>query len=265
MTEGGRSGRIAMGRLEDRTAVVTGGGTGIGLEIARRFLEEGASVVICGRSESRLREAASSIPARPDGLRLVVADIGKEADVAALMQEAFRWKGRLDILVNNAAAMRVNKPPETTTLSEWRSVIDPNINGTFLCCREAGKLMIGQKYGRIVNISSLSASIVNKYFHGGSYEVSKAALNMLTKVLAVEWAEHNINVNAIAPGYYDTQPNKDFFAVEKGLSEKVLDMIPLRRLGSLEELGNLAVLLASDMATYMTGSVIQIDGGYSLW
>ena len=254
-----------MGRLEDRTAVVTGGGTGIGLEIARRFLAEGASVVMCGRGESRLREAATSISARTDGLRLVVADIGRESDVTALMQEAYQWKGRLDILVNNAAAMRVNKPPEATTLSEWRSVMEPNINGTFLCCREAGKFMIGQKYGRIVNISSLSASIVNKYFHGGSYEVSKAAMNMLTKVLAVEWAEHNINVNAIAPGYYDTQPNRDFFAVEKGLSEKVLDMIPQRRLGSLGELGNLAVLLASDQATYMTGSVIQIDGGYSLW
>ena len=254
-----------MGQLENRTAVVTGGGTGIGLEIARRFLAEGASVVICGRSEARLREAVASIPARPDGLRLVIADIGKESDVAALMQEAFQWKGRLDILVNNAAAMRINKPPEMTSLAEWRSVIDPNINGTFLCCREAGKIMIGQKYGRIVNISSLSAFIVNKYFHGGSYEVSKAAMNMLTKVLAVEWAEHNINVNAIAPGYYGTQPNRDFFAVEKGLSEKVLEMIPQRRLGSLEELGNLAVLLASDMATYMTGSVIQIDGGYSLW
>jgi gluconate 5-dehydrogenase len=254
-----------MGRLENRTAVITGGGTGIGLEIARRFSMEGAAVVICGRTEAKLREAASLISARSDGVRCVIADIGKEEDVANLMQEAVRWKGRLDILVNNAAAMRVNKPPEETTLSEWKSVIDPNINGTFLCSREAGKIMMGQKYGRIINISSLSAFIVNKYFHGGSYEVSKAALNMLTKVFAVEWAPHNITVNAIAPGYYDTQPNRDFFAVEKGLSEKVLDMIPVRKLGSLEELGNLALLLASDMATYMTGSIIQIDGGYSLW
>jgi NAD(P)-dependent dehydrogenase (short-subunit alcohol dehydrogenase family) len=254
-----------MGQLEKKTAVITGGGTGIGLEIARRFLAEGAAIVICGRTETKLREAVSLISPLSDMVKYVVADIGNESDVAYLMQEAFRWKGRLDILVNNAAAMRVNKTLETTSLSEWKSVIDPNINGVFLCCREAGKIMMSQEYGRIVNISSLSASIVNKYFHGGSYEVSKAALNMLTKVFAVEWASYNITVNAIAPGYYDTQPNKDFFAVEKGLSEKVLDMIPLRKLGSLEELGNLALLLASDSVTYMTGSIIQIDGGYSLW
>ena len=253
-----------MGRLENRTAVVTGGGTGIGLEIARRFSAEGAAVVICGRKEAILRAAASQISARPDAVLCVTADIGVEREVAALMREAVRWKGRLDILVNNAAAMRVNKAPEETTLAEWKSVIDPNINGAFLCSREAGRIMIGQRYGRIVNISSMSGSIVNRYFHGGSYEVSKAALNMLTRVLAVEWAPHNITVNAIAPGYHDTQPNRDFFAAEKGLSEKVLDMIP-GRLGSLEEIGNLALLLASDMATYMTGSVVQIDGGYSLW
>jgi NAD(P)-dependent dehydrogenase (short-subunit alcohol dehydrogenase family) len=254
-----------MGRLENRTAVITGGGTGIGLEIARRFSAEGAAVVICGRSESKLRAAAAQISPRPDGVLCVTADIGKESEVAAVMQRAVRWKGRLDILVNNAAAMRVNKAPEETTLAEWKSVVDPNITGTFLCSREAGKIMIGQRYGRIVNISSMSAFIVNRYFHGGSYEVSKAALNMLTKVLAVEWAPHNITVNAIAPGYHDTQPNKDFFAEEKGLADKVLDMIPVGRMGSLEELGNLALLLASDMATYMTGSVITIDGGYTLW
>ena len=254
-----------MGRLENRTAVITGGGGGIGLEIARRFSSEGASVVTCGRTEAKLREAASLISHRSDGVLCVSADIAIEKDAATLMKKAFQWKGRLDNLVNNAAAMRVNKPPEETTLAEWTSVIDPNINGTFLCSREAGKIMIGQKYGRIITISSLSSFIVNKYFHGGSYEVSKAALNMLTKVLAVEWAPYNITVNAIAPGYYDTQPNRDFFAVEKGLSEKLLDMIPARKLGTLEEIGNLALLLASDMATYMTGSVITIDGGYSLW
>jgi NAD(P)-dependent dehydrogenase (short-subunit alcohol dehydrogenase family) len=254
-----------MGRLENRTAVVTGGGTGIGLEIARRFSAEGAAVVICGRSEAKLRAAVSQISARPDAVLCVTADVGKETDVAALMQRAVRWKGRLDILVNNAAAMRINKAPEDTTLAEWKSVIDPNINGAFLCCREAGRIMIGQRYGRIVNISSMSASVVNRYFHGGSYEVSKAALSMLTRVLAVEWAPHNITVNAIAPGYHDTQPNRDFFATEKGLAEKVLELIPAGRLGSLEELSNLVLLLASDMVTYMTGSVLPIDGGYTLW
>ena len=144
-----------------------------------------------------------------------------------LVAEAVRWTSRVDVLINNAAAMRINKPPEETTLAEWRSVLDTNVTGAWLCCREAGKVMIGQRSGKIVNISSISGYVVNKYFHGGAYEVSKAALMMLTKTLATEWAPYNISVNAIAPGYYDTQPNRDFFAQEADLYQRVLDLIPL--------------------------------------
>jgi len=254
-----------MRQLEGKTAVVTGGGTGIGLEISRRLVAEGAHVVICGRKQQKLLEALKKISAQNDDVLCVIADIGTESNVVALMERAVAWRGRIDILVNNAGAMRINKPPEDTSLVEWKAVIDVNVTGTFLCCREAGKVMIRQNYGRIVNIGSQSAGIVNKYFHGGSYEVSKAALHMLTKVLAVEWAAHNITVNAIAPGYYETQPNRDFFSQEQGLYQKVLDMIPLRKLGPLEELGTLTLLLASDAVTYMTGTVIPIDGGYPLW
>jgi gluconate 5-dehydrogenase len=161
--------------------------------------------------------------------------------------------------------MRINKPPQETSLEEWKQVIDTNITGTFVCCREAGKVMIPQKRGKIVNISSMSGSIVNKYFHGGSYEVSKCALNMLTKVLAVEWAPYNITVNSVAPGYYDTQPNRDFFSKETGLYQKVLDMIPVEKLGDLDELSRLILHLVSAPGNYLTGETITIDGGYTLW
>jgi NAD(P)-dependent dehydrogenase (short-subunit alcohol dehydrogenase family) len=144
-------------------------------------------------------------------------------------------------------------------------VIETNVTGAWLCCREAGKVMVGQRSGKIVNISSMSGSIVNRYLHGGSYEVSKAALMMLTKTLAAEWAQHNIAVNAIAPGYYDTQPNRDFFGHEADLYQRVLDMIPLRRFGNLEELADLVLVLSSETANYMTGSTITIDGGYTVW
>jgi gluconate 5-dehydrogenase len=164
----------------------------------------------------------------------------------------------------NTAAMRVNKPPEATSLAEWRAVMDTNITGTFRCCREAGKVMISQHSGKIINIASISGHIVNKYFHGGSYEISKAALMMLTKTLATEWAQHNISVNAIAPGYYDTQPNRDFFAGKPDLYGKVLDMIPQGRLGNLQELSDLVLMLASDIANYMTGTTITIDGATPL-
>ena len=125
--------------------------------------------------------------------------------------------------------------------------------------------MIPQKRGKIINISSLSSFIVNKYFHGGSYEVSKSALNMLTKVLAVEWAPHNITVNAVAPGYYGTQPNIDFFGKEAGLYEKVLEMIPMKKLGDLEELCGFILYLATNKTGYMNGATIPMDGGYMLW
>lgn len=157
------------------------------------------------------------------------------------------------------------KPPEETSLAEWKSVIDTNITGTFLCCREAGKVMIPQKSGKIVNISSLSSFVVNKHFHGGAYEVSKSAINMMTKVFAVEWASHNITVNAIAPGYFGTKPNIDFFSKEEGLRDKVLDMIPMKKLGDLEELCGFLLYLATNKTGYMNGTTIPMDGGYSLW
>jgi gluconate 5-dehydrogenase len=254
-----------MGRFDGKTVIVTGAGTGIGFSVARRFHQEGAQVVMSGRRGEVLREAAAQIAPDPVRLRVVPADIASEADVVNLVAETARWTGRVDVLVNNAAAMRINKPPEATTLAEWRSLFDTNVTGAWLCCREAGKVMIGQQSGKIVNIASISGYVVNKYFHGGSYEVSKAALMMLTKTLATEWAQHNIVVNAIAPGYYDTQPNRDFFAQEADLYQRVLDMIPQRRLGNLDELADLVLMLASDTANYMTGTTLTIDGGYTIW
>jgi NAD(P)-dependent dehydrogenase (short-subunit alcohol dehydrogenase family) len=254
-----------MGQLDNQTAIITGGGTGIGLTIAKRFHDEGAFVTICGRTEDVLEQAVGEISHEGERVLAVRADIISEEDIRNLVKKTVNQTGRIDILINNAGAMRVNKPPEETSLDEFRFVIDTNVTGTFLVSREVGKVMIEQKSGRIINISSISGSIVNKYFHGGSYEISKAAMNMLTKTLAIEWAPHNIKVNAIAPGYYGTQPNVDFFINDSELNEKVMDLVPMRKLGELEELARLALYLASPQVGYMTGSIITIDGGYTMW
>jgi NAD(P)-dependent dehydrogenase (short-subunit alcohol dehydrogenase family) len=254
-----------MHQLKDQTAIITGGGTGIGLTIGRRFHQEGAFVVICGRREDVLRQAAGDLSPTGERVLPIRADVTSEDDVRELVYKTMAQTGRIDVLVNNAGAMRVNKPPEETSLEEFRFVIDTNVSGTFLVSREVGKVMIGQKSGRIINISSMSGSVVNKYFHGGSYEISKAAMNMLTKTLATEWAAYNIKVNAIAPGYYGTQPNIDFFINDPELNRKIMELIPMGKLGELEELARLALYLASPGVDYISGTIITIDGGYTLW
>jgi len=254
-----------MGALEGKSAIITGGGSGIGLEIAKKFISEGASVVISGRTESKLEKAKKGLGYSDDQLLFFCADNCKEQDVSELMRFTVEKRDRIDVLINNAGSMRNNKPLEKTSLEEWEAVFNTNVNGTFMCSREAGKVMIEQNYGRIVNISSISGFITNRYFHAGSYEVSKSAFTMLTKVFAIEWAKYNIVVNAIAPGYYGTQPNIDFFINNRDLNDKVLDMIPMGKLGDLKELGSLATYLSSDQIGYMTGQTIIIDGGYTIW
>lgn len=254
-----------MAELTGLTALVTGGGTGIGLAIAKRFHEEGAFVVICGRRADVLEDAVHSIHPEGERARSVVSDITVEEQVVALIQEAQRETGRLDILVNNAGPMRIHKAPEDTSLEEFRQAIDSNIVGAFLCCREAGRTMIRQGAGRIINISSMSGSIVNRFVHGGSYEISKAGMNMLTKTLAVEWAKHGIRVNAIAPGFYATEPNVEYFRDHPKAAQQIRDLIPTGKFGELEELTRLAVFLASPKLDYMTGSIVSIDGGYTVW
>jgi NAD(P)-dependent dehydrogenase (short-subunit alcohol dehydrogenase family) len=254
-----------MGGFEGKVVLITGGATGIGLSIAGRFRREGAGLVLCGRRAEALEQARRELDPSGENVLCVPADIGREPDVVRLMTTALAWRGRIDVLVNNAAAMRCNKAPEETSLAEWREVIDTNVTGTFLCCREAGKAMIRQKGGRIINIASMSGLVVNRYFHGGSYEVSKAAVIMLTRALATEWARHNIGLIAVAPGYYETEPNRAFFRREPELYQKVSELIPLGRLGNLEELADLILMLASPAANYMTGATVVIDGGYTLW
>jgi gluconate 5-dehydrogenase len=251
--------------LRDKVAIVTGASRGLGQAFAAALAEAGAHLVITSRHGSELGKTAELVKGHGREVLELESDIGKERHVVEMVDAAVKSFGRIDILVNNAASMRIDKPPEKTSLEEWKSVVDPNITGLFLCSREAARVMIGQKAGKIINIGSVAGYDVLKYFHGGSYEVSKAAVVMLTKVLATEWAPYNINVNAVAPGYYNTLPNQRFLKKEPGLYDRVLDMIPLKKLGNIDELAGLVVVLASDISNFMTGTTILIDGGYACW
>ena len=161
--------------------------------------------------------------------------------------------------------VRVNIVPELMDIEKWKFVIDVNVTGSYICAKIAGRQMIKQMKGKIINISSISGYIINKGVHGGSYDVSKQAIVGMTRALAIEWAKYNINVNAIAPGYFLTTPNKTFFEADPAFYQKALEMIPLGRIGDPSELAGTVIFLASRASDYMTGSVIVVDGGYLLW
>ena len=251
--------------VKDKVAIVTGASKGLGREFAIALAKAGAHVVITCRHKADLEETADKIRNLDLKVLTIESDITDEVQVQHMVDFTVGKFGRIDILVNNAGTERINKPPEETSLEEWNFVIHTNVTGPFLCSKAAAPVMKKQKKGKIINLSSKSGFTVGRYFHGGSYDVSKSAVAMLTKVLAVEWAPYNINVIGIAPGYYGTEPNRKFFIDKPDLYNKVIDLIPLGRLGNITELSGLVVCLASDITNYMTGTTILIDGGYNIW
>lgn len=248
-----------------KVAVVTGSSKGLGFYQAKALAEVGAKLVVNSRHQEELNKITNEIKKIGGSVLAIEADISDEQQVIEMFKNIFEHYGRVDILVNNAAAGILNIAPEEVTLDKWNKVISTNITGTFICCREAGKIMIKQKYGRIINISSISAYIVNKDAIGVAYNVSKSGIIMLTKTLAVNWAKYNIKVNAIVPGYHKTEASMAWFKKNPHIYKEVLFNIPLTRLGSAQELSNFVVVLSSDISSYMTGSIITVDGGYTCW
>jgi NAD(P)-dependent dehydrogenase (short-subunit alcohol dehydrogenase family) len=248
-----------------KVVIITGASRGLGLAYASAFAEAQAELVLTSRHAQDLEEAAADLRKSGRSILCLESDMTDELSVKEMVERTCETFGRIDVLINNAATERMNIPPEDTDIEGWRAVLETNLDGPFLCCREVGKVMIRQRKGKIINVASISGLIINKYFHGGSYDVSKSAVCALTKALAVEWAPYGITVNALAPGYYDTAPNRRWFDANPAIHEKVIDMIPLRRLGNIEELSEFMLCLASEATNYMTGSICVIDGGYTIW
>ncbi len=247
-------------KLDDQVAVVTGASSGLGRHFAITLARAGAKVAVAARRTDRLRDVVEKIEAfdgRAIPVRLDVTDAESVRDAVLCVETEL---GPIAILVNNSG-IAVTKPALETTDPEWRDVIDVNLRGVWLMAQETARHMVAHgRGGSIINIASILGLRVTKQL--ASYAASKAAVIQLTKALALEWAVHNIRINAIAPGYFATEMNTGFFDAEAG--QAMLKRIPQRRLGRLTELDTPLLLLASDAGSYMTGSVLVVDGGLSV-
>ena len=243
--------------LTGRVAVVTGGNGGIGLGMAKGLAAAGATVVIAARNAEKADAAVAEIGGKAGFIAFDAAD---EASCRAMIDETAERFDRLDILVNNAGTS-IRKPPQSYTVAEWRAVLDINLTGAFLCSQSAHPVMKESGGGKIINIGSMFALFGSGY--AAPYAASKGALVQLTKSLAVAWAEDNIQVNAVLPGWIDTELTRDARQQVTGLHERVLARTPAARWGVPQDLAGIAVFLASAASDFVTGAAIPVDGGFS--
>jgi NAD(P)-dependent dehydrogenase (short-subunit alcohol dehydrogenase family) len=244
--------------LDGKIAVVIGGTSGIGRAIAHGLAEAGADVVPTSRRMEQVETVAAEIESRGRKTIRVASDVSDRSSVERLLEESVRAFGKVDILVNSAG--RTKRAP-TLDFSEedWNAIMETNLSGTLRTCQVFGKHMLERGYGRIINIASLSTFV--SLYEVAAYSASKAAVASLTKSLAVEWAPHGVCVNAIAPGVFRTALNQKLLdETERG--REFLLRTPMKRFGKVEELAGAAIFLASDAASFVTGEILVVDGGF---
>jgi 2-deoxy-D-gluconate 3-dehydrogenase len=246
--------------LKGKVAIVTGGNGGIGLGMARGLARAGAHVVVAGRNQEKSSAAVRELQALGTEAFAVGVDVTDEKSVNALVSETIQRCERLDILVNNAG-INIRKPAQDLALEEWRQVLDTNLTSAFLCSRSAHPHMKRAGGGKIINIGSM-LSIFGAAF-APAYGASKGGIVQLTKSLATAWAADNIQVNAVLPGWVDTDLTRQARQVIAGLNERVLAGTPAGRWGGIDDFGGIAVFLASAGSDFLTGTAIPVDGGYS--
>ncbi len=249
---------LQMFELTGKNAIVTGGGRGLGRGMAEGLAEAGAKVVVIGSSAHTLA-AAKEMRAAGLAVEAVQGNLMKEEEVRASFEKALTLlDGRVDILINDAGIQR-RHPCEEFPMSDWQDVLSINLNAVFQLCQLAGRNMLARGYGKIINMASMLS------FFGGftvpAYAASKGGVAQLTKALANEWASKGVHVNAIAPGYMDTEMNTKLIEDQKRNAE-ISDRIPAHRWGTPDDMKGLAVFLASPASDYVNGAIIPIDGGY---
>ena len=247
--------------LDGKNAVVTGAGRGIGRALAFALAEAGAAISVVGRARDAIAETAKIITDKGGRAVSVHADVTTPEGVETAVSETVKQLGSLDILVNNAG-FAMHKPTFELTREDYDAVMNVNVEAVFFLSQAAAKIMAKQGGGNIINIGSISADIVNRPQVQPAYNASKAAVHMLTKCFAAEWAPLNIRVNAIAPGYFKTEMAQ---VDEPQFKQHWIDDTPQKRYGIPHELGTTVVYLAGEGSGYATGSVVVVDGGYTLY
>ncbi|MGI4796540.1 MAG: SDR family NAD(P)-dependent oxidoreductase [Janthinobacterium lividum] len=242
--------------LTGKVAIVTGGGRGLGRAIAHGLAQQGANVVITGRTAATLEATVAELG--PDAMAHA-GDVAVEGDVIALRDAALARFGRIDILVNNAGVNPIYKPIETTTLDEWQHIVGINLTGIFLCAKHIGGSMVSAGRGSVINISSVAGHVGLR--RSVPYCATKGGLELMTKALALDWATKGVRVNCIAPGYFETDLTAGMIANE-ALSTRLLGQTPMGRFGRDPDIIGAAIFLASDASAYITGQSLAVDGGY---
>ena len=245
--------------LEGRKAFISGASRGLGHEITLTLAEAGADVALAARTVPALEETAETI--RNMGREALVCpmDISNIDDIEKAVDDAAKALGRIDILVNNAG-IAGESPVMEMTVETWDRVMEVNLRGHVFCTKAVGKYMIENRYGKVINVASILGLVGVAY--NSPYAASKGGLIQFTKSLALEWARYNIQVNALCPGYLLTDLNREFFETPRG--QKVINKIPMRRAAGLGEIRGVTLLLASEASSFMTGSVVVVDGGQTI-
>jgi gluconate 5-dehydrogenase len=249
--------------LEGRVSIVTGGATGLGLQMATGLAEAGSHVVICSRKLENCERAAAQIEKLGVKALALACDVTQPDQVEQVKEATLHAFGRVDVLVNNAGRAWV-APPEELPLDRWRQIMELNVTGPFICSQIFGREMIRARRGSIINIASIAGLVGRspRAYNSIVYGTSKGALVNFTRDLAIKWAEHGIRVNAICPGFFVTPINQKLY---ERAAERILAEIPLGRTGGPDDLKGIAVLLASDASSFITGAIIPVDGGAVAW
>jgi NAD(P)-dependent dehydrogenase (short-subunit alcohol dehydrogenase family) len=252
-------------RLDGKRLLVTGGSRGFGRVIALCAAEAGADIILVARDTEALTKTAGEVRDRGRQAWTYQADIAQPTVCEALCTRILAAQGPIDILVNNVGGRKIDMAIESMDLATWQTLIDLNLTHCFICTKMIGGVMLARGQGRVINIASISGLIANRGIGGRHYETAKAAVIHFTRTAAADWAPRGVTVNAICPGLFMTEPNQAWAKQNPQVIETFVSAIPMGRAGDPEEIGPLAVYLASPASSYVTGATFVIDGGYTLW